>query len=96
VVGRKLWGLTAGNTTASPGHQVLCITHLPQLACFGDAHFRVRKEVSGGRTVTHAQPITGKQRIEELAQMLGTVTESTRQSAREILEQVARAKSAAG
>lgn len=96
VVGRKLWGLTAGNTTASPGHQVLCITHLPQLACFGDAHFRVRKEVSGGRTVTHAQPITGKQRIEELAQMLGTVTESTRQSAREILEQVARAKSTAG
>lgn len=94
VVGRKLWGLTPGNVTAPSGHQVLCITHLPQLAGFGDVHFQVRKEVSGERTATHVRPIADEERIQELAQMLGVVTEATRQSAREILEQVARVKSA--
>ncbi len=94
VVGRKLWGLTAGNVTASPGHQVLCITHLPQLAGFGDVHFQVRKEIAGERTLTLVQSIAGEDRVEDLPHMLGAVTETTRQSAREILEQVAHAKSA--
>ena len=93
IVGRKLWGLAGGNTATSLAHQVLCITHLPQLAGFGDAHFRVRKEVSGERTTTDVQRITGEERVEELSQMLGIVTGTTRQSAREILEQVARVKS---
>ena len=93
IVGRKLWGLAGGNTATSLAHQVLCITHLPQLAGFGDAHFRVRKEVSGERTTTDVQRITGEERVEELSQMLGTVTESTRQSAREILEQMGCVKS---
>ncbi len=93
VVGRKLWGLTAGNATLAPGHQVLCITHLPQLAGFGDVHFRVQKEVAGGRTTTKVQSITDQERVEELAQMLGAGTESTRQSAQEILEQVRHIKS---
>jgi DNA repair protein RecN (Recombination protein N) len=93
VVGHKLWGLTASNATVSSGHQVLCITHLPQLAGFGDAHFRVRKEVSGGRTVTKVQLVIGEERVGELTSMLGPVTESTRQSARDILAQVARTKS---
>jgi DNA repair protein RecN (Recombination protein N) len=72
VVGRKLWGLTGE-------HQVLCVTHLPQLACYGDVHFHVHKEVIGGRTVT---------RLEELAAMVGSATEATRRSAREMLEQM--------
>jgi DNA repair protein RecN (Recombination protein N) len=93
VVGRKLWGLTASNAAASSGHQVLCITHLPQLAGFGDTHFRVQKEVSGGRTATNVQPVTGEERVEELTSMLGAATESTRQSARDILAQVVRVKS---
>ncbi|UCC63794.1 MAG: DNA repair protein RecN, partial [Anaerolineae bacterium] len=95
VVGRKLWGLTGSNTATSLGHQVLCITHLPQLAGFGDAHFRVHKQVSGERTSTHVQAIAGPARVEELAQMLGTVTDSTRSSAREILDQVSHAKETA-
>jgi len=93
VVGRKLWGLTAGNAAASSDHQVLCITHLPQLAGFGDTHFQVQKKVSAGRTVTNVQSITGEERVEELTLMLGAATDSTRQSAREILAQVARVKS---
>ncbi len=93
VVGRKLWGLTTSEAVTSSGHQVLCITHLPQLAGFGDIHFQVHKQMSEKRTTTQVQPIADEARVEELAHMLGAFTESTRQSAREILEQVARAKS---
>lgn len=93
VVGRKLWGLTESNAAVTLNHQVLCITHLPQLAGFGDVHFWVQKKVSGERTTTDVRPIAGDERVEELAQMLGTVTDSTRQSALEILEQVTRVKS---
>ncbi|MFZ6026891.1 MAG: DNA repair protein RecN [Chloroflexota bacterium] len=79
VVGRKLHNVACR-------HQVLCITHLPQLAAFGDQHFRVQKEVAGGRTVTHVQLLDGERRILELAQMMGDVSDGTRQSARELLE----------
>jgi DNA repair protein RecN (Recombination protein N) len=94
TVGLKLWSLAKSNAAAIPGHQVLCITHLPQLASFGDAHFQVQKQVSGKRTITDVQAIAGQERVEELAQMLGAVTQLTRQSAQEILEQVARVKAA--
>jgi len=76
VVGRKLWGLTIGNETAPLEHQVLCITHLPQLAGFGDAHFCVQKKVLDQRTITDVQSISGEERITELAQMLGAVTKT--------------------
>lgn len=81
VVGRKLWGLS-GN------HQVLCITHLPQLAGFGDAHFKVAKHVSGERTTTEVQPLSPVERVDEITQMLGTESEAARQSAEELLKMV--------
>ncbi|MBM4423205.1 MAG: DNA repair protein RecN [Chloroflexi bacterium] len=81
VVGRKLWGLSAS-------HQVLCITHLPQLAGFGDAHFKVEKAVDGDRTTTQVYPLDGESRIEEITQMLGTEGKATRQSAMELLRMV--------
>ncbi len=81
VIGRKLWGLRAD-------HQVLCVTHLPQIASFGDAHFKVAKEEVGERTVTRAQLLDEPGRLEELAQMLGQVTESIQMSAQEMYEQV--------
>jgi DNA repair protein RecN (Recombination protein N) len=86
VVGRKLHKLARR-------HQVLCITHLPQLAAFGDQHFRVQKEIEAGRTLTHVQPLDGERRILELAQMMGEVSDGTRQSARELLELAAKAES---
>jgi DNA repair protein RecN (Recombination protein N) len=64
IVGRKLWGLTGG-------HQVLCVTHLPQLACYGDAHLKVDKVESGGRTVTRVHLLDERSRVDELAAMLG-------------------------
>jgi len=81
VVGRKLWGLTQG-------HQVLCVTHLPQIAAFGDAHYKVAKSVVGGRTVASAESLVSDSRTEELAQMLGTVSDATHLSAVEMCEQV--------
>ena len=94
VVGRKLWSLTAEAGPDGVGHQVLCVTHLPQLACYGDVHFKVAKAVVGGRTIASARALSEEERVEELAAMLGTATAVTRQSARELLEQVKEAKRA--
>ena len=85
VVGRKLWNLT-------PPHQVLCVTHLPQLAGFGDLHLRVEKRSQGERTVTEVRALSAKERVAELAAMLGTLSERTKESAEEILELVAKDK----
>lgn len=84
VVGRKLWELSHQGQ-----HQVLCVTHLPQIAGYGDTHYHVTKHVSGARTQTGVQVLAGDGRVEELAQMLGAVSQSTRDSAREILNEAA-------
>ncbi|MFQ5578432.1 MAG: DNA repair protein RecN, partial [Anaerolineae bacterium] len=81
VVGRKLWGLAH-----RANHQVLCITHLPQIATFGDTHFQVAKQIEGQRTTTGVGLLAGERRIEELAQMLGALSDTGRMSARELLE----------
>jgi DNA repair protein RecN (Recombination protein N) len=85
VVGRKLWRLT-------PRHQVFCVTHLPQLAAYGDQHLRVQKAVHGERTNTEVKLLDSKERVGELAVMLGTLSETTRESAGEILQIVEREK----
>jgi DNA repair protein RecN (Recombination protein N) len=84
VVGRKLCDLAHGG-----GHQVLCVTHLPQIAGYGDVHYHVSKHVQDNRTMTGVRRLAGDERVEELAQMLGLPSDSTRQSAREILHQAA-------
>jgi len=88
VVGQKLWNLARA-------HQVFCITHLPQLAAFGDQHFRVQKQVNNNRTTTKLTRLDGDERLLELAQMLGEVTEGTLRSAHDIL-QSAQTSSAGG
>jgi DNA repair protein RecN (Recombination protein N) len=85
VVGEKLWRLARN-------HQVLCITHLPQLAAYGDQHFRVEKVQRGGRTFTTVGPLTHEERLAELAQMLGGSGEANRQSAAELAAEAEKAK----
>jgi DNA repair protein RecN (Recombination protein N) len=63
-VGRSLWGLARR-------HQVLCVTHLPQIAAHADAHFRITKRERDGRTVTDVERLDREGRIVELAAMLG-------------------------
>ena len=79
VVGHKLWNL-------SRSHQVFCVTHLPQLAVFGDQHYQVQKHVDKGRTLTHVESLDGEPRLLELSQMLGEVGEGTLRSAHELLQ----------
>ncbi|MEA2585140.1 MAG: repair protein RecN, partial [Thermomicrobiales bacterium] len=83
VVGEKLWGL-------SSEHQVLVITHLPQIAAFGTAHFRIAKGERDGRTVTQVRQIADDDRIDELAAMLDgePVTQASRANARQMLRRV--------
>lgn len=87
VVGEKLWRLARN-------HQVLCITHLPQLAAYGDQHFRVEKVQRGGRTFTTVGPLTAEERLAELAQMLGGSGEANRQSVAGLIGEAERAKTA--
>jgi DNA repair protein RecN (Recombination protein N) len=87
IVGQKLW-------TLAQSHQVLCITHLPQLAAFGDRHFKVEKVIRSGRTITVVRPLEGETRNAELAQMLGGESEPNLESARQLLKGAAAAKTA--
>lgn len=86
AIGRKLSRLGSE-------HQVLCVTHLPQIACYADRHIRVGKSPEGGRIATHAAPVVGAERAEEISQMLGGSGETSRLNAEELLEQAARWKS---
>ena len=82
TVGQKLWNL-------SRMHQVFCVTHLPQLAAFGDEHYQVQKLIQGNRTLTRVERLHDEPRLLELSQMLGEVGEGTLRSAHELM-QVAR------
>ena len=79
IVGHKLWRLARH-------HQVLCITHLPQLAAFGEQHLQVQKHLQDGRTITSVLDLSEENRLRELAQMLGEISSATMHSAREMLE----------
>lgn len=82
VVGHKLWLLARH-------HQVLCVTHLPQLAAFGEQHLQVHKKIQNGRTITHVTALVDKDRLQELAQMLGDTSDGTMLSARDMLDTAA-------
>ena len=86
IVGEKLWQL-------GRNHQVLCVTHLAQLAAYGNQHFHVYKQVSDGRTHTVVENLQGDQRLGELALMFGGDSEANRTAAREALETAATFKS---
>jgi len=84
IVGKKLKQVAAH-------HQVITVTHLPQIAALADTHFLVQKVVEKGRTQTHVQRLSEKERIAEVARMLGGVkiTEQTRRHAEEMVKRPA-------
>lgn len=69
-------------------NQVICITHLPQIACYGEHHYQVAKQMTGEETVTQIHPLSREERVEELARMLGgiRISAKTRAHARELLQ----------
>lgn len=82
IVGQKLWELS-GKT----GHQVLIVTHLPQMAGFGDTHFQVQKQVAKGQTTTQVVQLEYQDRITELGAMLGTNPDLGKVGARSLLKE---------
>ena len=70
-------------------HQILCVTHLPQVAAQGNHHLKVSKSQAGDKTLSQVVPLGRSERVEEVARMLGgaTITDTTRRHARELLEQ---------
>jgi DNA repair protein RecN (Recombination protein N) len=81
AVGKKLKVLAKSN-------QVLCVTHLPQIATFGDHHYVIEKKESGGRTRTSIRAVTGDERTEEVARMLSgaKLTETSRKHAEQMIK----------
>ena len=81
AVGKKLKSLSRSN-------QVLCVTHLPQIATFGDHHYVIEKKESGGRTRTSIRAVTGEERTEEVARMLSgaKLTETSRKHAEQMIK----------
>lgn len=100
IVGQKLWRLTGAsastNGAAPTAHQVLCITHLPQLAAFGDHHYTVSKQLvmqhDEERTQTLVRTLDATGRIQELMSMLGAHSDAGRRSVEEMLGEVAQVK----
>ncbi len=79
IVGEKLWQLTRN-------HQVICVTHLPQIASFADTHYNVNKQVYDERTITLVNELRPEQRVRELAYILGgNATDFSMKSAEEML-----------
>jgi DNA repair protein RecN (Recombination protein N) len=81
IIGNKLRKLASQ-------HQVLCITHLPQIASYADRHLTVRKDVAEGKTQTSVRVMDGPERLQELAEMIGgqRITDTTRAQAKELLD----------
>ncbi len=81
AVGKKLKALSRAN-------QVLCVTHLPQIATFGDRHFVIEKKESGGRSRTGVREVAGEERTEEVARMLSgaKLTDTSRKHAAQMIK----------
>ena len=82
VVGKKMREISAN-------HQIICITHLPQIAAYGHHNYRIAKEILDDMTITTVTPLLENEKIEEIARLLGgiNITEITLQNARELIAQ---------
>lgn len=67
-------------------HQVICITHLPQIAAMADCHYKIEKKVENGRTITGVEQLDEDKEIAELCRLLGgvTITDAVEENAREM------------
>ncbi|MEM7802759.1 MAG: DNA repair protein RecN [Chloroflexota bacterium] len=87
VVGEKLWSLSGRSN-----HQVICVTHLAQMAGFGDVHFQVQKSEAEGRTSTAVRQLDHQERVDELADMLGLKDDLAKVNARSLLKEAEKIK----
>ena len=94
ISGQTAWKVAEKMGMLSRDHQILCITHLPQIAAMADSHFGIMKSVRDGRTVTHIQRLKEEESVRELARLLGTadITDTTLENARDLHRQAGRVK----
>ncbi len=94
ISGRTAWKVSEKLGQLSNGHQIICITHLPQIAAMADTHFLIEKQVVNDRTTTQIHRISDEESLHELARLLGSgcVTEAVLNNAREMKEMAVRAK----
>lgn len=94
ISGRTAWKVAGQLDVAACAHQVICITHLPQIAAMADAHFVIEKSSTDSRTITDIHSVDGEEQLAELARMLGSdeLTQAALSNARELREQALDAK----
>ncbi len=94
ISGQTAWKVSQKLGQLARDHQILCITHLPQIAAMEDSHFRIAKESTQGRTVTHIARLSEEESDNELARLLGgeVITEATLDNAREMKQMAASGK----
>ena len=86
ISGRTAQAVSEKLVVVASGHQVICITHLPQIAAMADQHFMIEKSIVDGSTISAIQPLTTEESQKELARMLGgtEITDAVMQNAREM------------
>ena len=88
ISGQTAWKVAEKLGRLAKDHQILCITHLPQIAAMEEKHFLIEKKAEGGRTTTHIRSLDEEESCRELARMMGgeRITETTMENAREMKE----------
>ena len=94
ISGKTAWKVSEKLGTLAGSHQIICITHLPQIAAMADNSFRITKQSSGSRTVTSITAMNDDEMVEELARMLGgeDITDAVRGNAKELIDTARRKK----
>lgn len=94
ISGKTAWKVSEKLGHLSRGHQIICITHLPQIAAMEDTHFLIEKQIEGDRTVTRIRELTEEESDLELARLLGggEVTEAVMTNAKEIKQMALKSK----
>ncbi|MBD5491294.1 MAG: DNA repair protein RecN, partial [Lachnospiraceae bacterium] len=88
ISGRTAWKVSEKMGILGKGHQLICITHLPQIAAMADTHYVIEKQVVDQRSITGIRELSEKESVEELARMLGgdSITENALKNAEEMKE----------
>ena len=88
ISGKTAWNVSEKMAVLGNGHQLICITHLPQIAAMADTHFVIEKEMQDNSTVTEIRELSGEDSLREIARLLGTsqITPTVLANAKELKE----------
>lgn len=87
ISGKTAWKVSEKLGHLAQSHQIICITHLPQIAAMADNHYKIAKQAVDNKTVTDIVQLNGTETVDELARMLGSdeITDTVRENARELI-----------